>query len=89
MQGEQFFNRLQFDDDAIFDEVINPIASLEVDAVVRDRQADLVLKMQSVDAELVVKTRVVCALQHARAKRGVNLDRSIKDSFCDVLMDQR
>jgi len=89
MQGKQFFNRLQFNDDAVFDKVVDPIASLEADAAVCDRQTDLVLKMQSVHVELVMKTGVVGALQQTSAERGVNLHCSLEDSFCEVLMEHR
>ena len=89
VQGKQFFNRLQFNDHAIFDKVVDPIASLEADAVVCDRQADLVLKMQSVHAELVMKTGVVGALQQTSAKRGVNLHCRAKNPLRNRIVQHR
>lgn len=44
MQWQQFLHSLELDDDAIFNQEVDSIPGFELNAVVCDRQADLVLK---------------------------------------------
>ena len=69
MKGKQFLHRLQFDDDAIFDKEVDPIAGVNVHAVVNDRKPGLMLKGETILSELVTQARVVGALEASSAER--------------------
>jgi hypothetical protein len=89
MQGQQFFHSLELDDDAIFNQEVDSIPGFELNAVVSDRQADLVLKLQSGYGKLVVKAGLICALQQTCAENGMNLVRRIWNLTCYRFVHER
>jgi hypothetical protein len=72
---QQFFDTLDLDDDAFFDDEIDAIRSWELHAFVCHWQADLVLKLQTDSPEFETETSVVCALEESRTQRAMNLHR--------------
>jgi hypothetical protein len=57
--------------------------------LVNDWKAHLVLKLQAIDCELVPKTGLVGAFQHAGAEGAVDVDRRLKNSLSDRLVKHR
>jgi hypothetical protein len=53
MKRQQFFHRLKFYDDAVFDQEVDAIPSVESDLLIRDWQPDLMTEFQSVGAKLI------------------------------------
>ncbi len=86
VKGQQFFNSLEFDDNAIFNHEVDSIPSFETDSLVNDWEAHLVLKLQAINCELVPKTALVGAFQHTGAEGAVDFDRSLKNSLSDRLV---
>ena len=58
MNREHFFDTFDFDDQAVFDDVINAIGRTELDSLVNDRKMDLVLKLQVGLGEFVIEAGV-------------------------------
>ena len=76
MDGQQFFNTLDFNDDACFDDEIDPIRGWKLHTFVIYWQANLVLKLQTDSREFETETSVVCAFEESRTQRAMNLHRS-------------
>ena len=69
--------------------MINRPTGVERNALVDHGKPDLVLKVQTVDAELIVQTRLIGALQKAGTEGRVDLHRGVEDSTGDVFVDHR
>jgi len=86
MEREHFLNRLELDDDAIFDKKIDSVTSLEVNRLVDNRQPNLMFECETIDGHLVVEASSVGALQKASAKRRMNFHRRSNYSFRDLFV---
>jgi hypothetical protein len=89
VEWEQFFNCLDLDDDAVFDEKIHAITRIELYSLVNNRKPHLVPEMQAVDSELIVKARLVGAFKHSRTQCGVNFHSGMQNSLSDRFMEHQ
>ena len=87
MKGQQLFHGFEFHNDAIFDEEIDSIASVQSDASIFNRQPNLVLKMQTSKGELVLQARLIRAFEQSWSERRVNPDRRVDDAAGNVFVD--
>ena len=83
MERMQFFNRLQFNDDAVFDKKVYAVPGIDLNTVVDHRKSRLVLERDSIFCQLIAETRVVRAFKAACAKRGVNLESGAENLLRD------
>ena len=72
MNRQHLFHAFDFDDQAIFDNEVNPIGGLELDSLIDNGQANLVLEMQTRLGEFVVHACVTCAFENAGTERRVH-----------------
>jgi hypothetical protein len=63
VEGQQLFNRLDLDDDAVFDQEVDSIASLEGLTAIDNREANLVFHVQATQSEFVQETGGVGAFE--------------------------
>jgi hypothetical protein len=89
MERQQFLHCLQFDDDAIFDEKVDAISSVESYVLINDRKFYLMTEFKSVGAKLIGETRLVSAFQTSRAESTVDFDGCRDDLFCQRVVDHR
>src|SRR5258708_6034585 len=83
MKGKQFLHCLQFDDDAVFDQKIDPVSRVDLNALIYNGKSDLMLKRDTIQPELVAEASIVGALQAAGTERGVHVHRRAKNLFRD------
>jgi hypothetical protein len=86
VERQYLLDRFQFDDDAVFDETIDSVATFKLSVAIDDWQPDLVLEMQTREAKFVFEAGMVSAFKKAGPKGGVDSDRCADDSVGDVLM---
>ena len=86
---QQFFNCLNLDDDAVFNQKVDAVSAFDGDTLIEDRQTDLAFKTQSISGELVLQARTVRTLKKAGAKGSMNLDRRVDYSLGYVIVEQR
>src|SRR5262249_15173124 len=84
VERQQFFNRFDLDDDAVFDKEVDAVAGVERDAAVNDRQANLVLKVHTARLEFMTQTRAVRTFKKTSTECAVNLHSGFENSLCDV-----
>src|SRR2546429_3089080 len=83
MKGQQFFHRFQFNDYAVFDNEVDSIGSIELDAVVDDRESHLMCEGNAVFGELITETRVIGAFETTGSKGGMYFESSSENLFRD------
>ena len=86
VKRQKSFHCLEFHDHAVFYEKVDSIASIEANCLVHHRQFDLVFELQPFDRELVMQAGVVRALEQAGAKRRMDFERALEDSFSELFM---
>jgi hypothetical protein len=77
----QFFHGLQFDDDAVFDEEIDPVSRIDPDVAVADWKSYLMFESQSIHTKLVSEAGVIRAFEAAGSNDSVNLEPGSDDAF--------
>ncbi len=75
MNGEQFLHRFQFDDNAIFNQEIDAVPSLDLNVVVNHWQPDLMIEVNAILVQLITEARVIRAFEAAGSQRCVDLQR--------------
>ena len=83
VQRQQFFDGLQLDDDAVFDDEVYSVGRVQLNALIDDWQSHLMPECQSIFRELIAQTGIVRAFQAAGAERSVHGHRSAENSFCN------
>jgi hypothetical protein len=78
---QQFLHAFHFDDEALLDDEIDPIRVRKLHAFIHDRQAHLVLNMQTTRGQLVEQAGTNGAFKHPRAERAVNLQGTADNSM--------
>ncbi len=66
MDRRQSVNRLEFHNDAAFDQKIEPITHVHPDAFVDDRQAHLLLNLEAALLQFVFEAGLISVLQQSR-----------------------
>ena len=89
MQREQFFHRLEFDDDAVFDKKIDSVSGIQMNFAVHDRQPTLVFKVQASQRQLMKQACVIGTFQQPGSECRVHLHGSTDDLFCHVSMEHK
>jgi hypothetical protein len=74
---------------AVFDETVDTIGSLEFDCLVDVWQSDLVLELQTVNRELILKAAAVRALEQTSAESLMDWLADPQDRIGDLLMKHR
>jgi hypothetical protein len=87
MNREQFFDCLDFDDDAILDKEVDPVSGLDGDASINDGEAHLAFEPQCIGGKLIVQACTICTLKQARPKRTMNVHGSLDYAFGDVIVN--
>ena len=67
----QLFNRLDFHDYCVFYQQVDPVAAVQIDALVSDRERNLTQGVQATASQFVCQTDFVCRLQKTGAQSGV------------------
>jgi hypothetical protein len=83
VQREQFLHRLEFDDDAVFDDEVNSVGGIELNAIIDDWKPDLMHEVDSIFRQLVAETRVIRTFQAAGSQSRVYFQRGAKNLFRD------
>ena len=83
MQREQFLHCLQLQNHAIFDDEINPVGCVELNAVIDDGESHLMGEADAVSRELVAKAGAVSAFKTAGSQCCVHSESGAEDPFCD------
>ena len=71
----QFFHCFQLDDYASFNNEVDSIAGIDLNALMNDRQSDLMLKGHAIFRQLISQASVVSALETACSESGVQTAR--------------
>lgn len=79
-------NGLEFHDDRVVDHDVEPIAHVEMDPLVFERQRNFGQGRQAAQAQLMNQTDSIGALQQARTKVSVDLDRGADDLLGELFM---
>ena len=74
MDGHQPIYRFQFDQQLPVDDEIDPIATVEADILIDDRQRYLPPEGQLIFRQLVGQTLLIDRLKQARAERAMHFD---------------
>src|SRR5215831_5809790 len=83
MEREQFLDGFKFHHDTVFNDEIDAVRTFELDALIDDRQTNLMSEFQTLFGKLISKTRVVGAFEAPGAERGVHFHRCAENSFSD------
>ncbi len=78
---EHNLNRLQFDDDTIVDQQVQPQTGLETKIVIGHWNRELPLSRKGPTFQLVYKARLITGFKQSWPKRRVNLESSV-DNLC-------
>src|SRR5665213_1772894 len=89
MEGKQLFHCFQFKDDAVFDQKIDSVARVDLDAGIDHRESYLVAEGDAIFLELIAQTRVVSAFQAACANASVHSHRRAKNLLRNRIVQHR
>ena len=87
VDGSEGINALDLDDHPSFDQEVDAVAAVELDAVVDNRKRDLALNAQAGFGEFVAQTHLIGGFEQARAESAVNSDRAADDLPRDGIID--
>jgi hypothetical protein len=82
---KQPFNRLQFNQNGPFHNVIHSKARFDPEASIDDRQFDLMLESQATLRQFKIETGVVGSLEETSTYAGVNRHRGVDHSVRDLV----
>src|SRR5689334_8834800 len=85
MHTDQLFDRLQFNDDLVFDEEIGPKPLVEKEFVISNRDRHLALDTEALFSEFMRKTDFVNGFEQSRSGPGVNLEGGVQDDFGQLI----
>jgi len=88
MNGQNVFHAFDFENQPIFDHKIEPVATVEFDAFILDRQGHLPLERDSSEMEFVAQTLLVCGFQKSRPQRSMHLDCRSNYALSEFLMQK-
>ena len=74
MDRKNVFNAFDFDNHFILDQQIKPVAAIQLNALVLDRQRALPLKGDSLQVNFMAEAFFVCRFEEPGTKRPVDLD---------------
>ena len=77
---QQGLDALEFDDDHLFYEKIDPVSGFELQAIILHRDRYLCLNMQTRFSQFVMQTGLIHAFQNSGSNRRMNLKRSSQNS---------
>src|SRR5438270_4659057 len=77
--------RLDLDDDLVFDEIVQPISTIEPMPSINDRKRLLTLELQSAIEHFVSDARVIRRFEEPRPKLAVHSDCGADDPSRDVV----
>ena len=83
MQRKQFLNCFEFHDDAVFDNKVDAICGIQLNALIDDRKPNLMCENYSILGELIAEARVVRAFEAAGSKGGMDFERRPENAFRD------
>lgn len=86
MDWKHMLQTLNFKNQHILDNQVEPIATIQLDAFVIDREWQLSLKRNSPQVQFVAKALLVGRLQQARTERTMYFDRGANDPLSEVLI---
>jgi len=89
MKREQFLNSLQFQDDAIFDQEIDAVPSIDANAVVHDWHPDLMVETHAILSQLIANTCVIGAFETPRSQGRMNFDGGRQNPVRDLLVKHK
>lgn len=81
MDTADFIDALELEDQLVFDENIDSIATVQTDTFVLDRQRMFELEADSIQRELPGKALLIGRFEQPRAKDPMNFDRTANDSI--------
>ena len=84
MDTADFIDALEFEDQLVFDENIDSIATVQTDTFVLDQQRMFELEADSVQRPLPGKALLIGRFEQPRAKDPMNFDRTANDSIRKV-----
>lgn len=76
---KELIDSLRFDDDRVFDHDVCKVSVRNEEVSVTQRNGHLAFHEQTARPELECEASFVCALQQARTKMGMHLDRRVQD----------
>jgi hypothetical protein len=85
MDGFQLLDSLEFDNHCILYQQIDPVAALQLDAIVNTRHALFRLDPQTVPNHLELKARSIRRFQQPRTEPAMNRDRRADDLIRDFV----
>ena len=77
----QLFDRLDFHDDCVFHHQVDPVAAVQMDALVSDRELNLAQRVQATAGQFLCQTDFAGRLQKTRAQFSVYLNRRSDDGL--------
>lgn len=80
MDATESIDALKFEDQLVFDEDIDSMATVQTDTFVLDRQRMFELEADSIEREFPGKALLIGRLEQARAKDPMNFDRTANDT---------
>ncbi len=83
MQRKQFLHSLQLQNYAVFDNEVDSVRGVELDAIVNDRKPHLMGEANAILAKLIAETSVVRALKAACSQCCVNFESGSENLFRD------
>ena len=83
MEGQQFLHRLEFHNYAVFDDEVDSIRCVELNAVVDDRKTHLMCERNAIFGELVAEARVIRAFEATGSKSGMYFESRSENPVCD------
>ncbi len=85
MYRQELFNRLDFQNDIVLDEQIEPVRAIQMHTFVFDRQMNLPLKPKAQAAKFIAEALFICRFQQPRPEMSVNLNRCSDYLFSNVV----
>jgi hypothetical protein len=81
MQREQFLHCFEFENDAVFDDEIDSVSGVQLNAVIDDRKPHLMCERDTVLRELIAETCVVSAFKAAGTEFAVDFESGTENLF--------
>ena len=86
MNWKELLDRFQFDDHAILDDNIEPVSTIQAQALVSHGQINLPRKRQSADVQFMAEALLVRRLQKTRPEFSVHINGGTNDCLSEFLL---